>query len=179
MKNHIIALLTLLVMSVSMHAQTISKSSHYTAILNLHGPDLVVTQVKMPYVAPQFRLYTGNTIKIPIEVTIKNKGNEEARSGFGIHTSLKVQGNKTDGETIVRLAPNQSRTLKMTAHINASLNGRYVRFLATVDPPGGGRIPEQGAPKGGVVHETNENNNTRAVNIKLPVYTRLNPKNLD
>ncbi|MCB0688231.1 MAG: hypothetical protein KDC53_16955 [Saprospiraceae bacterium] len=173
-------LIPILLVSASIKAQPITADyGKISSTINQIGPDLVVTNVKVPYIPPYLRLYAGNTIKVPVEVTIQNKGNDLARNGFGIYTVLKFNGKKADGETIPRLQPGQSQTFKMLALVSSTFNGRYIKLTATVDPPGGGHIPESSAPKGGLIQETNENNNTKTVNIKLPVFQRVNPKNLD
>ncbi|NND06746.1 MAG: hypothetical protein HKN87_10230 [Saprospiraceae bacterium] len=174
MKSLIASLFAILIITGSSFAQ---RSSHfYKSALVSIGPDLVVTSIKVPNSSAQYRLYSGNTIKLPVEVTIRNRGNDLARNSFGIYTNLKIGSKKKDGERISRLSPGQSRTFKMTAHIPASYSGRRISLTSTVDPPGGGR--SETGPAGGFVKETNEKNNSRRVSILVPVYQRMIPKNL-
>ena len=177
MKAYIKILIAILVSMGSLHAQYNTAYNYHTTRLAL--PDLVVTSIKVPYIPPYARLYSGNTIKLPVKVTIKNRGVEEARSSWGIYTNLKVHGKLKDGERTGRIPVGQSRTFKMTAHIPVTYNGRRISITSTVDPPGGGKIPEQGAPAGGLVREQNERNNTKKVHIQIPVFKKINKKNLD
>ncbi len=165
MKSIIASLVATLMIVGSLQAQFNSNYKITTGLSHNIAPDLVVTSIKVPYVHPYARVYTNNLIRLRVDVTIKNKGNEVARNGFGIRTDLSMFGKKKAGETIARLQPGQSRTLKMTIYVPAKYNAKTISLVAQVDSRK-------------MVRESNESNNYKKVRVKLPRYRILNRKNI-
>ncbi len=174
MKNLITSIFAVLLISGSLHAQRTSNVNIYSGITPTLAPDLVVTSIKVPYIPTGARVYAHNLIQLNVIVTIKNRGNEEARSGFGVYTNIKLNGKSKASSTTNRLQPGQSYTFKKRIYIPESLNGKYINLSSTADAPGLGRIPENTAPQGGMVPESNERNNTKTLRYKLYRYKKVN-----
>ena len=165
MKSIITSFFAILVIAGSVQAQRTSTYNHHSGLSQNIAPDLVVTSIKLPYIPPSARIYTHNLIQLQVEVTIKNKGNDLARNGFGIYTNLKLAGKERAGKTIPRLSAGKSRTFKMKIYVPESSNGRYISLTSTVDARR-------------MVRESNERNNTRKLHVKLPRYRKVNRRTI-
>ena len=164
MKSLITFLFAILMIAGSLQAQPTSYKITTGTIQNI-APDLVVTSIKVPYVHPYARIYTHNLIQLYVEVTIKNKGNDLARNGFGIRTDLNMFGKKKASKTISRLQPGQSTTFKMRIYVPERYNDKTVSLTAIVDARR-------------LVQESNEGNNVRKLRVKLPRYRKVNRKTI-
>ncbi len=129
---------------------------------NYNAPDLIVTKIKIASANPYKQLlYSRNTSKLAVDVTVKNQGKRSARGHYGIFLELTMGPIIKRMSKIGWLAAGQSRTVRVTAEISLYNMPKCPVFIATIDPP-------VGSGRNGQVNESNERNNKKRVTICLP-----------
>lgn len=126
-------------------------------------PDLVVTSIRLANVPLYKRVYSGNTIKVPVQVTIRNIGRTAVRSNFDFH--LTTRYNASFGTIRGGLSARQSKTVTVYINVRSKDILQYVRFTAHAD-----RNRTTDDVYRGKIRESRENNNSMSRSLRIPRY---------
>jgi hypothetical protein len=128
-------------------------------------PDLIITKIKLASVPAHKRTYSGNKIRVPVEITVRNIGKKSlsrrARLSLMLQTRFEIEFVPVYGG----LRVGQSKKVKAYILVRKSDMLRNVKFTATADID-----KTSDDVYTGHIKEISERNNSRSTFLRIPRY---------